>query len=172
MSEWFASHIDDVVLPLRISLIAGGTSNLTYRVDDAAGATFVLRRPPIGIDVATAHDVAREHRIISALADTTIPVPRARGLCEDHGVNGAPFYVMDFVDGPVLHDDARAASALDVSALVAGWATTWSRCSPISTPSIPTPWGSATSGVASSTSPASSGAGAPSGRGPRRASWP
>ena len=116
VSEWFADHVDGVVLPLSFTLITGGTSNLTYRVEDAAGAAFVLRRPPIGIELATAHDVAREHRIISALADTRVPVPRARGLCEDESVNDASFYVMDFVEGAVLHDDDVASAALEDAA--------------------------------------------------------
>jgi len=116
VSDWFADHIDGVVLPLRFTLITGGSSNLTYRVEDAAGEAFVLRRPPVGIEVATAHDVAREHRIISALAGTPVPVPRARGLCEDDAVNDAAFYVMDFAEGVVLHDDDAAGGALDDAA--------------------------------------------------------
>ena len=83
-------------------LIAGGRSNLTYRVTDANGMRMVLRRPPLGHVLATAHDMAREHRIISAVGSTGVPVPRCLGLCTDEEVNGAPFYVMAFVDGVVL----------------------------------------------------------------------
>ncbi|MDZ7827149.1 MAG: phosphotransferase family protein [Gammaproteobacteria bacterium] len=90
------------------SLIAGGHSNLTYAVEDASGARWVLRRPPLGHVLESAHDVAREHRIISALADTDVPVPRTVGVCEDPEINDAPFYVMEFVDGEVLHDSAAA----------------------------------------------------------------
>jgi aminoglycoside phosphotransferase (APT) family kinase protein len=64
----------------------------------------VLRRPPTGAVIATAHDMEREHRIIHALRDTRVPVPPALGLCEDEAVNDAPFYVMGFVDGLVLAD--------------------------------------------------------------------
>ena len=59
----------------------------------------MLRRPPLGAVLATAHDMAREHRIISAIGRTEVPVPPALGLCEDEGVNGAPFYVMEYVEG-------------------------------------------------------------------------
>ena len=90
--------------PLRFELITGGHSNLTFRVTDAEGRRWVLRRPPLRQVLATAHDMAREHRIIAALADTSVPVPPLVGLCEDTAVNGAPFFVMDFVDGLVLRD--------------------------------------------------------------------
>ncbi|MFD3454089.1 phosphotransferase family protein [Streptomyces sp. NPDC058691] len=79
-------------------LIEGGRSNLTYAVSDGT-ARWVVRRPPLGHVLATAHDMGREHRVISALRDTPVPVPGAVLLCEDPEVLGAPFYVMDFVDG-------------------------------------------------------------------------
>jgi len=72
---------------------------------------LVLRRPPLGRVLATAHDMVREHRIISAIGTTPVPVPPALGLCVDERVNGAPFYVMDYVDGVVL-DSREAASDL------------------------------------------------------------
>jgi aminoglycoside phosphotransferase (APT) family kinase protein len=83
---------------LRAELIEGGRSNLTYRVTDGSG-TWVVRRPPLGHVLATAHDMSREHRVISALAGTPVPVPGAVLLCEDPQVIGAPFYVMDFMSG-------------------------------------------------------------------------
>lgn len=112
LDRWFAANVEGASTPLQFSLIAGGHSNLTYRVDDAAGHTFVLRRPPTGAVIATAHDMAREHRIISALAGTDVPVPKALGLCEDVTVNDAPFYVMDYVEGLVLNDPAQTAQQL------------------------------------------------------------
>jgi aminoglycoside phosphotransferase (APT) family kinase protein len=115
VTAWFQAHAADVVPPLAFDLIAGGRSNLTYRVTDAAGRSWVLRRPPLGQVLATAHDMGREHRIISALAPTDVPVAPVVGLCTDESVNGAPFYVMDFVDGLVARD-AAAARALDVPA--------------------------------------------------------
>ncbi|MFC4505464.1 MULTISPECIES: phosphotransferase family protein [Streptomyces] len=86
--------------PLTGRLIEGGRSNLTYRVTDAAAAAkWVVRRPPLGHVLATAHDMRREHRVISALHPTSVPVPRPVLLCEDEKVLGAPFYVMEFVEG-------------------------------------------------------------------------
>jgi aminoglycoside phosphotransferase (APT) family kinase protein len=111
VTAWFSEHVPAVAPPLSFDLIAGGRSNLTYRVTDAADGRWVLRRPPLGNVLATAHDMEREHRIISALAYTDVPVAPARGLCTDEAVNGAPFYVMDHVDGLVLRD-ASAAEAV------------------------------------------------------------
>ncbi len=110
VSAWLAEHVDGAVAPFRFSLIAGGRSNLTFTVTDAAGTRMVLRRPPTGAVLATAHDMAREHRIISAVGRTDVPVPPALGLCTDEDVNGAPFYGMGYVDGVVLdHPDKAAA---------------------------------------------------------------
>ena len=77
VSAWFEAHIPGAQGPFSFSLIAGGHSNLTYAVDDAAGQRFVLRRPPLGHVLQSAHDVAREHRIISALASSAVPVAPA-----------------------------------------------------------------------------------------------
>lgn len=84
--------------PLSARLIEGGRSNLTYAVTDGTGR-WVVRRPPLGHVLATAHDMHREHRVMTALRDTAVPVPHTVLLCEDPEVLGAPFYVMDFVDG-------------------------------------------------------------------------
>ncbi|MFF4954050.1 phosphotransferase family protein [Streptomyces chattanoogensis] len=84
--------------PLSAQLIEGGRSNLTYRVTDGA-SSWVVRRPPLGHVLATAHDMRREHRVISALYETPVPVPEALLLCEDESVIGAPFYVMELVEG-------------------------------------------------------------------------
>jgi aminoglycoside phosphotransferase (APT) family kinase protein len=108
VSAWLAEHVQDATPPFRFELIAGGRSNLTYRVDDAGGRRLVVRRPPLGHVLATAHDMAREHRIITAVGRTSVPVAPTFGLCEDEGVNGAPFYVMGFVDGVVLDSVERA----------------------------------------------------------------
>jgi aminoglycoside phosphotransferase (APT) family kinase protein len=108
VTAWFEQHVPGVAPPLSFSLIAGGHSNLTFRVDDSAGGAWVLRRPPLGHVLATAHDMSREHRIISALGPTDVPVPPAVGLCSDESVNGAPFYVMEFVEGRVIRDAAAA----------------------------------------------------------------
>lgn len=112
VTAWMAERVPDLAPPLRFDLIAGGHSNLTFGVTDQAAHRWVLRRPPLGQVLATAHDMGREHRIISALADTDVPVAPTIGLCTDDEVNGAPFYVMDFVDGTVVrsHADAEALS--------------------------------------------------------------
>ena len=111
VSAWLVDNIDGARAPFSFDLIAGGRSNLTYRVTDAEGTRFVLRRPPLGHVLATAHDMAREFRIIAAVGSTKVPVPRALGLCTDEIVNGAKFYVMGYVDGVVL-DSADKAAAL------------------------------------------------------------
>ncbi|MEY4031731.1 MAG: hypothetical protein RL573_643 [Actinomycetota bacterium] len=102
VGAWLDANVEGATGPYGYELIAGGRSNLTYRVTDANGMRMVLRRPPLGHVLATAHDMAREHRIISAVGSTGVPVPRCLGLCTDEEVNGAPFYVMAFVDGVVL----------------------------------------------------------------------
>ncbi|NBM17396.1 phosphotransferase family protein [Streptomyces sp. GC420] len=84
--------------PLTGRLIEGGRSNLTYAVEDGS-SRWVVRRPPLGHVLATAHDMRREHRVISALHPTAVPVPDPVLLCEDDSVIGAPFYVMEFVEG-------------------------------------------------------------------------
>lgn len=113
VTEWFEENVEDVHPPLDFKLIAGGHSNLTFSVTDAAGHVWVLRRPPLGHVLATAHDMRREHTIISALGPTPVPVAPAIGLCSDEAVNGAPFYVMGFVDGTVVRDAQTARTALD-----------------------------------------------------------
>lgn len=108
VGEWFLQHVPGTQPPLGFSLIAGGHSNLTFAVDDAAGHRWVLRRPPLGQVLASAHDMGREHKVISALGPTGVPVPATIGLCDDDSVNGAPFYVMDFVEGTVVRSRADA----------------------------------------------------------------
>jgi aminoglycoside phosphotransferase (APT) family kinase protein len=108
LEAWFEANVPGVELPLAFERISGGRSNLTYGVADASGKRWALRRPPIGKRLASAHDMGREHRIIAALQGTQVPVPPVVGLCEDDSVNGAPFFVMDFVPGPVLRDRATA----------------------------------------------------------------
>jgi aminoglycoside phosphotransferase (APT) family kinase protein len=105
---WFAEHVEGVELPLAFERISGGHSNLTYRVSDAGGRRWALRRPPLGKRLGSAHDMGREHKVVSALGPTEVPVAPAVGLCQDDTVNGAPFYVMDFVEGPVLRGLAEA----------------------------------------------------------------
>ncbi|MGH2925604.1 MAG: phosphotransferase family protein [Solirubrobacterales bacterium] len=113
VEAWFADNVPGAQAPLAFERISGGRSNLTYGVRDAAGGRWALRRPPLGERLASAHDMAREHRILSALGGTDVPVPPVVGLCEDDSVNGAPFYVMEFVDGPILRSRSEAEAEFD-----------------------------------------------------------
>jgi aminoglycoside phosphotransferase (APT) family kinase protein len=113
LEAWFEQHVPGATPPLAFERISGGHSNLTYAVADAADRRWALRRPPLGRRLASAHDMAREHRIISALQETEVPVPPIVGLCEDDSVNGAPFYVMDFVEGPILRSRKEAERSFD-----------------------------------------------------------
>ena len=87
VTDWMLQHIDDLAPPLSFELIAGGHSNLTYSVQDQNGRTFVLRRPPLGHVLESAHDMGREHKIITALAGSAVPVAETVGLCKDVAVN-------------------------------------------------------------------------------------
>ncbi len=108
VEAWFASNVAGAELPLAFERVSGGRSNLTYGVTDAVGSRWALRRPPLGKRLGSAHDMGREHRVIAALQQTSVPVPPVVGLCEDDAVNGAPFYVMEFVEGPILRSLAEA----------------------------------------------------------------
>ncbi len=121
VSAWLADHVDGTTPPFHFDLIAGGHSNLTYRVTDGGGHRFVLRRPPLGHVLPSAHDMGREHRIISALGPTPVPVAPALGYCDEESVNGAPFYVMGYVDGQVIRDaDGAKAGLTETGRKVAG----------------------------------------------------
>jgi aminoglycoside phosphotransferase (APT) family kinase protein len=113
VTAWFEANAEDVEPPLEFELISGGRSNLTFSVTDAAGRRWALRRPPLHSVLSSAHDVGREHRVVDALRDTPVPVPPAIGLCEDPDVTGAPFFVMEFVDGLILRDDEAAETLID-----------------------------------------------------------
>ncbi|HUR77342.1 MAG TPA: phosphotransferase family protein [Acidimicrobiales bacterium] len=108
VTDWFAAHVPEAVAPFDFDLVAGGRSNLTFSVTDANARKWVLRRPPTSHVLASAHDMAREHRLIAALGPTKVPVPVAIGLCADESVNDAPFYVMEFVEGTIVRDAATA----------------------------------------------------------------
>ena len=116
VSAWLATHIDGATAPFHFELIAGGRSNLTFRVTDADGREWALRRPPVHHVLPTAHDMVREHTVLAAVGPAGIPVPRAIALCTDETVNERPFYVMEFVDGHILRDAKMAADELDEEA--------------------------------------------------------
>src|SRR5664280_2219431 len=120
VSAWIASTVPGAIPPFSFELIAGGRSNLTYRVVDGANRSMALRRPPVSHVLPTAHDMKREHTVISALGRTDVPVPRTLGLCVDDSVNGAPFYVMSFVEGHILRDEGAAAELSEAGRARAG----------------------------------------------------
>ncbi len=105
LGDWLRDHVEGFRAPFAATQFTGGQSNPTYLID-SAGGRFVLRRKPGGKLLPSAHAVEREYRVIAALADTEVPVPRARALCEDESVIGTAFYVMDYVEGRSFWDDA------------------------------------------------------------------
>ena len=133
LQPWFAAHVAGATGgPLTASLISGGRSNLTYAIhqsNDGAETAWVLRRPPLGHVLPTAHDMAREYKVLTALTPTAVPVPKTIGFCDDLAVNDAPFYVMELVEGNILrtgadiatltHDEAKRCSEELIDVLVA-----------------------------------------------------
>lgn len=99
--DWLSERLPEAGEVVDAELITGGRSNLTYRLA-ARDRALVLRRPPLGHVLPTAHDMAREFRVLSALYPSAVPVPRPLVACTDETVNGAPFYVMEHIDGAVL----------------------------------------------------------------------
>jgi aminoglycoside phosphotransferase (APT) family kinase protein len=100
LTEYLPRHGVSLAGPLQARLFAGGRSNLTYELTDGA-SRWVLRRPPLGHVLETAHDMSREFRFISALGSSVVPVPEAVIRCDDAAVIGAPFFVMSHVDGVI-----------------------------------------------------------------------
>ncbi|MTE13484.1 phosphotransferase family protein [Nocardia aurantiaca] len=111
VERWLAELGIPAVAPLRFERIGLGQSNLTYRVTDASGAAWVLRRPPLGRILASAHDVAREARIMAALADTGVRVPRIFGVTAESEYSQVPLALMEFIDGMTV-DTMNSARAL------------------------------------------------------------
>lgn len=108
LARFLTPWAGDAPVSLQAELITGGKSNLTYRVSDGT-KRWIVRRPPLGHVLATAHDMAREYRVMHALAPTSVPVPAMVALCEDTDVMGTPFYVMEDVEGDVLRTSADLA---------------------------------------------------------------
>ena len=108
LAAYLAPRVGGLAGALRGEVIPGGRSNLTYIVDDGE-RRFVVRRPPLAHVLPTAHDMAREYRVLAALQGTGIPVPHVIALCEDDSVIGARFYVMEWIDGHVVRDALPAA---------------------------------------------------------------
>lgn len=103
LAAWFETHVEPPTAPLTVSQFHKGESNPTFML--ASGAKrWVLRKKPPGQLLASAHQVEREYRVMSALGAQGFPVPTMRALCEDTGVIGTPFYVMDFLEGRIFRD--------------------------------------------------------------------
>ncbi|HXR35842.1 MAG TPA: phosphotransferase [Candidatus Binataceae bacterium] len=103
LARWMKDHVEDFRGPLAAEQFGIGQSNPTYRLD-AGGKRYVLRRKPPGVLLPSAHAVDREYRIIKALADSDVPVPRCHALCTDNGVIGTMFFVMEYVEGRMYSD--------------------------------------------------------------------
>jgi Predicted aminoglycoside phosphotransferase len=108
LTGWLQANVPGLVGPVELDRIGAGQSNLTFSVRDAAGARWVLRKPPAGRHVATAHDMHREARILRGLSVSSLPLPTVVGTGTD--ADGSPFYVMSFVAGDVLADEADGAA--------------------------------------------------------------
>jgi aminoglycoside phosphotransferase (APT) family kinase protein len=116
LSTWMQDNIAgfDASAALQTTLLAGGRSNISYKLTDASGSSWVLRRPPLGHIMPSAHDMGREFRVLSGLNSVSYPTPATRGYCEDESVIGAKFMMMDFVDGRVI-ESAQTASSLSAA---------------------------------------------------------
>lgn len=108
VSEWIGGLGIGAVSPLTFDRVGNGQSNLTYAVGDAGGSRWVLRRPPLGHLLASAHDVVREYRILTALQNTSVPVPKMIAHTEDSSVSDVPLVLMSYVDGVVVDSVAKA----------------------------------------------------------------
>jgi aminoglycoside phosphotransferase (APT) family kinase protein len=103
LKAYLCAHVDNFSGDLVVEQFQGGQSNPTYRIT-AGKRRYVLRRKPPGTLLPSAHAVDREFRVMTALADSDVPVPKTYALCEDAEVIGTPFYVMEYVEGRILWD--------------------------------------------------------------------
>ena len=103
LQEWFGDNVPSAGKIDKVVQFKGGQSNPTYKIS-STNQVFVLRRKPPGILLPSAHAVDREYKVITALQNTEVPVPKTYGLCEDADIIGTPFFVMDFLDGTVYWD--------------------------------------------------------------------
>ena len=124
LTTWLRTDLPALKAPFNFTRIGAGQSNLTYKLVDSAGSAVVLRRPPLGEILSSAHDMAREHMVLTALSQAGARVPRTFAFCADDDVCGAPFFVMENVDGLVLSSvavaetldpDARRAVGLEMA---------------------------------------------------------
>jgi aminoglycoside phosphotransferase (APT) family kinase protein len=109
LHAYLSGHVPGYTGQIAARLLAGGKSNLTYRLSDGVHE-WVLRRPPLGPLTPSAHDMAREYRVVAALGATDVPVAPAVHLCEDPSVLGVPFAITGFVAGRVVQSAEEAAT--------------------------------------------------------------
>ncbi|KAF2737739.1 phosphotransferase enzyme family domain protein [Polyplosphaeria fusca] len=103
LERYLDSNVPDIKTPVSLKQFGFGQSNPTYQITDSNSRKFVMRKKPPGKLVSkTAHKVEREYRILNALQNTDVPVPKVYGLCEDDAVVGSPFYIMEFLDGRII----------------------------------------------------------------------
>lgn len=112
LGDWLSTHVGGFRGPVTTTLLRGGQSNPTFRISTPTAA-YVLRRKPFGVLLPSAHAVDREYRVLEALLDTNVPVPRVHGLCTDATLIGTEFYVMDFVEGRIFADSRMPGLAAD-----------------------------------------------------------
>jgi aminoglycoside phosphotransferase (APT) family kinase protein len=113
VERWLVEHGVDITPPIRYARVGRGRSNLTFIAEDADRRSLILRRPPLGPLLESAHDMSREYRILTALVATAVPVPKPLAICLDPEITGAPFYAMEHVAGQVV-DTERAAGELGI----------------------------------------------------------
>jgi aminoglycoside phosphotransferase (APT) family kinase protein len=116
LAAWLAANVDGAAGPARVDQLSGGSSNLTYRVRDDVN-DWVLRRPPLAHVLATANDMKREYTVQTALRGTGLPIARTVALCDDETVVGAPFYLMEWLDGIVFNTTTDVAHLTEDRAL-------------------------------------------------------
>jgi aminoglycoside phosphotransferase (APT) family kinase protein len=132
LADYMKTNVDGYRGPARLLQFEGGQSNPTFHITDAGGRMYVLRKKPPGKLLPSAHQVDREYRVIKALSDhTDVPVPKPYALCQDDGVIGTAFYIMEFTPGRVLADPRmpgispadRARIFDSMNDATTGWAT-------------------------------------------------
>ena len=112
LASYLRAHLPNLHAALTVKQFPSGFSNLTYLLK-FGDRQLVLRRPPIGAKIKTAHDMGREFRILSHLHPVYRKVPEPLLFCEDEAVIGAPFYVMERVSGIILRAQSPEGSAAD-----------------------------------------------------------
>ena len=103
LQGWLDDNIASAGKIIKIAQFKGGQSNPTYKIT-TENQKFVLRRKPPGVLLPSAHAVDREYKVMTALQQTKVPVPKTYGLCEDEEIIGTPFFIMDFLDGSIYWD--------------------------------------------------------------------